>query len=144
MQFWDSSGIVPLLVAEPGSDAMRRALVQDSSMALWWATPVECTSALWRRRRAGQLDDLGLQQALEDLAALALHSEFVQPGDAVRQRAIRLLAVHALGAADAMQLSAALLRTHERPAGIGFVTLDDRLREAARREGFTVLPGDGA
>jgi hypothetical protein len=51
----------------------------------------------------------------------------------------RLLAVHPLTAGDAFQLAA--LRWCQRETKIMFfVTLDDRLRAAAHKEGFTVLP----
>jgi hypothetical protein len=43
-------------------------------------------------------------------------------------------------AADAIQLASALVWCKENPAGESFVCLDDRLREAARKEGFSVLP----
>ncbi len=42
--------------------------------------------------------------------------------------------------ADALQLAAALSVCAEHPEQLPFVCLDDRLREAARREGFPVLP----
>jgi hypothetical protein len=45
-----------------------------------------------------------------------------------------------LRAADALQLAAALIVCDERPESLSFVCLDDRLREAARKEGFPVLP----
>jgi hypothetical protein len=38
------------------------------------------------------------------------------------------------------QLAAALVWCEEQSAGEVFVCLDDRLREAARREGFSLLP----
>ena len=56
----------------------------------------------------------------------------------VRDRATRLLDIHALTAADALQLAAALVATEEKPSAMGFVTLDAALAEAARREGFDV------
>ena len=62
------------------------------------------------------------------------------PSDEVRHRAGRLLATHPLRAADALQLAAALVWSEEQPLGEVFVSLDDRLREAARREGFALLP----
>jgi hypothetical protein len=64
----------------------------------------------------------------------------IQPGDELRAAAIRLLAVHPLRAADAMQLASALMWAGERPARSGFVSFDTRLREAAAHEGFLVLP----
>ncbi len=39
-----------------------------------------------------------------------------------------------------MLLAALLTAAEEQPHELPFVTLDDRLVEAARREGFTVLP----
>ena len=66
----------------------------------------------------------------------------IEPGGALRERALRLLASHNLRAADALQLAAALVWAEERPAGRIFICLDARLREAARLDGFTVLPED--
>jgi hypothetical protein len=48
----------------------------------------------------------------------------------------RVLRVHALRAADALQLAAALLVSEGNPGSLEVVTLDDRLLDAARREGF--------
>ena len=42
--------------------------------------------------------------------------------------------------ADALQLAAALIWVSDRPGGEVMVTLDDRLGEAARQEGFVVQP----
>jgi hypothetical protein len=58
----------------------------------------------------------------------------------VRSRALRLLGTHPIRAGDALQLAAALIACEERPESIPFVCVDDRLRDAARREGFSVLP----
>jgi len=59
--------------------------------------------------------------------------------ETVRLRARRLLEVHALRAADALHLAAALVATEERPSVLDFVTFDERLAEAAEREGFSIL-----
>jgi hypothetical protein len=50
------------------------------------------------------------------------------------------LRVHALRAGDSLQLAAALVACEGRPGGLQFVSLDDRLNEAALREGFRVVP----
>ena len=49
MRSWDASAVVPLLVAEPGSQSMLGLLKVDRAMITWWATPIECVSALCRR-----------------------------------------------------------------------------------------------
>jgi predicted nucleic acid-binding protein len=65
--------------------------------------------------------------------------DVVAPTLRLREAAGRALAAHPLRAADALQLAAALVWSHE-GSGEAFVCLDDRLRDAARREGFEVLP----
>jgi predicted nucleic acid-binding protein len=60
----------------------------------------------------------------------------VAPGDDIRESAKRFLRVHDLRAADALQLAAAFFAAEARPATLELVTLDDRLLEAASREGF--------
>jgi hypothetical protein len=45
-----------------------------------------------------------------------------------------------LRATDALQLAAALVWCDETPRGEPFVCLDERLGDAARREGFRLLP----
>jgi predicted nucleic acid-binding protein len=102
---------------------------------------VECLSALYRRHREGSLPPAAIAQALDRLKALVADVDIVAPTTPLRERAGRLLAGHPLRSADALQLAAALVWCDESPQGDAFVCLDDRLAEAARREGFTVLPG---
>lgn len=138
--FWDSSAVVPCLVAEARSAGLLSLLRSDPEMALWWASPVECQSALYRRHREGGLPAAVLQDALSRLVGLVEDADFVAPTNPLRERASRLLAAHPLRAGDALQLAAALAWCGEAPQGERFVCLDDRLREAGRREGFQILP----
>ncbi len=64
----------------------------------------------------------------------------ILPSEPIRSRADRLMGIHPLRAADAFQLAALLAASEERPPDLPFVTLDDRLADAARKEGFPVLP----
>jgi len=64
----------------------------------------------------------------------------VPPLDRIRDAARRLVAVHDLRVADAVQLAGALTASANRPETLPFVTLDERLGVAARREGFRLLP----
>jgi predicted nucleic acid-binding protein len=57
----------------------------------------------------------------------------------VAERALRVLDLHTLRAADALQLAAALVASRERPQDLPFVTLDEHLAEAAEREGFPLV-----
>ena len=64
----------------------------------------------------------------------------VLPGNELRENASRTLSIHPLRAADSLQLAAALVWAGGNPTGFEFVCLDDRLREAADREGFSIFP----
>lgn len=140
MRFWDASAIVPLLVDEERSAAMRHLVAEDAELIVWWGTPVECTSAVRRREREGSLDARTTRQALAVLAELADSWAQVQPTDAIRAGAARGLAVHPLRTADALQLAAALTWNGTGSARAEVVCLDDRLGAAAAREGLWVLP----
>ena len=142
MRFWDSSAIVPLLVGEATTEAMRAIAQEDPVMLVWWATEVECVSAIARLVRQDDLSNDATLVALERLDALAEGWSEVQPVQPVRRAARRLLRVHSLRAADALQLAAAVVAAEGHPASLEIVTLDDQVTEAARREGF-VVRGDG-
>jgi hypothetical protein len=118
---------------------MLREYERDPEAVVWWATEVECVSALSRLERDGDLSASSLSDALERLEALAGAWREVQPVPRVRQTAIRLLRVHPLRAADALQVAAALVTAEDHPATLPVVTLDNRLADAAEREGFPVI-----
>ncbi len=141
MRFWDSSAIVALLVGEARTEIVRPIAEDDPVMLVSWATVVECVSAIARLERDGDLTSEATLAALERLDAVAEGWNEVQPVEAARRAARRLLRVHRLRAADALQLAAAVVAAEGHPASLEVVTLDDRLVEAARREGFVVLGG---
>jgi predicted nucleic acid-binding protein len=140
LRFWDASAVAPLLVAERRSGQIRELLHADREMLVWWATRIECVSALRRREREEALSPTGTRQALDLLDTLAAAWSEVLPTDAVRTSAERALAVHSLRAADSLQLAAAMAWRRGERGDFELVTLDDRLRDAAQREGFRCLP----
>jgi predicted nucleic acid-binding protein len=140
VSFWDTSAVIPLAVAEPATARLQPLLDVDPGMVVWWGTRVEFVSAVARRLREDATARATVRDARRVLAALAKEWTEVAPTEALRKRAERLLTVHAIRAADALQLAAALVWARDDPAGHAFVCLDDRLGEAASREGFQVLP----
>ncbi|MBI2088709.1 MAG: type II toxin-antitoxin system VapC family toxin [Deltaproteobacteria bacterium] len=142
MKFWDTSAIVPLCVDEPRSSTVKDILSDGSAIVVWWATRTECTSALMRQAREGGLGIAGERQARNVLETLAKAWIEVQPSEALRGTAERLLAVHPLRAADAFQLAAALQWCERQTADKTVVSFDARLRDAAYKEGFALLPSE--
>ena len=138
--FWDTSAIIPVLLPEPRSALLTEALAADREVTLWWGTPVECLSAIYRRHREAALPGPVLTGRSPACGALVEDADAVVPTDEVRRRAGRLVAAHSLRAADGLHLGAALVWCEEQSHGEAFVRLDERLREAVRREGFALLP----
>src|SRR6266496_3598938 len=139
MKFWDASAIVPLLMTEPTTRTVQALAAKDSAMLVWWATEVECASAIARLHRDGALDESAATEAFDRLKRLASGWHEVDPSDAIREAAVRFLRVHPLRAADALQLAAAFIAAERRPSSLEVVTLDDRLTSAAHKEGFALV-----
>ena len=138
MKFWDASAIVPLLMTEPTTKTLQALAERDPTMIVWWATEVECASAIARLDRDAALDDAAATQAFGRLKQLAHSWHEVDASDPVREAAVRFLRVHPLRAADALQLAAAFIAAERRPSSLELVTLDERLAAAARKEGFSL------
>lgn len=140
MKFWDASAIIPLCLEETMSETIRQLAREDDALAVWWGTSIECWSAFARLRRDSIISEAEETLTRRLLATLAQAWLEILPGDEVKNLAGRLLMLHPLRAADSLQLAAALIWAEKSPREHQFVGLDNRLREAARREGFHVLP----
>lgn len=140
MKFWDSSALVAAVVVESGTASIRGIGHRDPDRVIWRLTEIEIASGLWRRRRSNDLTEDARSVAQHGADQLLSNAIVIADVPPVVNRARRLLATHNLRAADALQLAAALVATEDQPSRFAFVTLDDRLAEAASREGFTVLP----
>lgn len=139
MKFWDASAIVPLLLAEPATETVQALARKDPAMLVWWATEVECASALARLERDDALDESAATQAFDRLKHVAGGWHEVDASDAIREAAVRFLRVHPLRAADALQLAAAFVAAERRPPTLTVVTLDVRVASAGSKEGFPIV-----
>jgi predicted nucleic acid-binding protein len=140
VKYWDTSGLVPLLLEQDATAEVSELLSEDPEIATWWGTPIECASAAARLRREDRLSFDEEERVLEIVDTLRASWLEIRPSDEVRSRAVRILRVHGLKAADALQLAAAGIWAGD-TRGLEFVTYDERLALAARLEGFRVLPG---
>ncbi|HBD07979.1 MAG TPA: PIN domain-containing protein [Syntrophobacteraceae bacterium] len=141
MRFWDSSALVPLLVGEEKTGYCLKVLVDDPEMLIWCLSRVEVVSALCRRVREGALGEDEFRRAKQRLNMILDSAYEVTAVEKVGARALRLLEVHSLRAADACQLAAALVGTQEDPDRLALLCFNQRLETAAVREGFVVNPG---
>jgi len=140
VRFWETSALVPLLLEQEATREVADLLSRDPEIAAWWGTAIECASAAARLRREERLTVDEEETVLDLLATLRSSWLEILPSEEIRSSAVRLLRVHGLKAADALQLAAARVWAGPtNPAEL--VTYDERLALAARLEGFRVLPG---
>ncbi len=140
LKLWHTSALLSILLQQAATAELLAMIAADRTMALWWGTRAEAVSAICRLRRAGEVDESSASHLISRVNALSSAAYEVQPTEEVRTGACRMVRVHELRAGDALQLGAALVLADHQPSGMGFVCLDRRLRDAAEREGFEVLP----
>lgn len=140
MKFWDASAIIPLCVDEDRTPAVREFAKKDGALVVWWGSVVECYSAFARLLRDDVLSSGDQAEALAVLSELSDFWTEIEPSDDIRNLTHRILQNYPLRAADSLQLAAAVIWSGKSPRGHQFVCLDGRLRDAAAKEGFTVLP----
>lgn len=136
--FLDSSAVVKRYSDEPSSDLVRTVdgPVIASELAL-----VEVPSALWRKRRMGEISAQDAQTLwalfLADVsdAASDTYTQLVRLSRDVLSRAAQLTVHHPLRALDALQLASALA-TAAALDECAFGCFDDRLNTAAASEGL--------
>ena len=139
MRFWDASAVVPLLVSEPHSRRLDE-LLAGGSLVVLWGTAGGGAPAPAPRRPAGGCAPAPRPPGFALLDFLMGAWREVPPSRTLRQAAQRLVKVHPLRAPDSLQLAAALAAAGGEPASVEFVCLDERLRQAAAREGLRLLP----
>lgn len=137
--FWDTSALVPLCCFQPQSSYARQAARTYSRQVVWWGTIIEAVSSLNRLSREGVVTADESRQAFARLEYLRDRWNEIQPTEGVRERAERLLRIHKLRAADALQLAAALVWCEDHPRGRSLIAADGNLSEAASAEGFTLV-----
>jgi hypothetical protein len=138
VRFWDTSALIPLVVAERGTALAERLLRGDPAVVVWTLTRVELLSALARRRRAEPAAARRLLGAKREVLAAWPRWSEVTAVALVRRHAERVVDTHAIRAADALQIGAALVAADDDPTTLEFVTFDEPQAAAAEREGFRV------
>ena len=135
--YFDTSALVKLCVAEPGSELAAALWEGADLVATSRLADAEVRALLAGGRRAGVIDTRVERAALAQWDRLwpALH--VVELHEPVTAGAATLVGYHALRAADALHLASALaLRSDE----LVVVACDEHVVAAARAEGLRVVP----
>jgi len=139
VRFWDASALVPTFVEESSTTKVQSWQAADPWITTWIMTRVEVISAIARKKREQPEKAAFWNRAILGVNEMSLRWNEIWDADATRRYAERIVIDYPLRAADALQLGAALVAADGEPQSLEVVTLDRRLAEAARREGFPVL-----
>jgi predicted nucleic acid-binding protein len=137
--FWDSSAVIPCLIQQRTTTKARQWLRKRPRPVVCWFTVVEINSALALLLREGALSRSGHVVAIKQLRRLESRWVEVLPTTGLRRLANELLYKYELRAADALQLASAMVWCNEHPRNRSFITLDERLANAAAAAGFQVF-----
>lgn len=136
--FWDSSALTAVFVRETTTPQARKQL-QKTPSVVWWGTPVEIQSAMMRLARSGDLSETDRVVVMDQLKIAQAGWQEILPSDKLREVAGDMLRMYSLRAADSLQLAAAMIWCCMHPASRKFVCQDQRLGDAARQAGFSLI-----
>ena len=139
MRYWDASALVPLFIEEASTSEVDGWRAADPGITTWMMTRVEVISGIARRKREWPQLLAGWNRAIREVHEVASRWTEISDAAATRLHAERIVMDYPLRAADALQLGAAIVAADGDPQSLELVTLDRRLADAARREGFPVL-----
>jgi uncharacterized protein len=133
--YFDTSAVMPLLIAEPGSD--RAAALWDGadrvvSMRLVYP---EARAALAQAERLGRLTARQLRDAVTEFDALFEQVDLVELDDVLARRAGELAEVRQLRGYDAVHLAGA---NRVRDPSVVMIAGDGALPAAAAAEGMAI------
>jgi predicted nucleic acid-binding protein len=136
--FIDTSALVKLYIAEPGSERMREAASRGEPVAASVLAFAEIHATFARRRREGFLLSTELEQIRRGFADDWGKLTQIPLGAAVLELVPGLFERHPLRGADAVHLASALL-LQEEGLEVTFACSDHQLLEAAAAEGLATL-----
>jgi uncharacterized protein len=133
--YFDTSAVMPLLIAEPGS--ARSASLWDSADRVVSVRLIypETRAALAQAERLGRLTARQLRDAVTGFDSLFEEIDIVEVDDALARRAGELAEVGRLRGYDAVHLAAA---DRVRDPNVVVIAGDGALLDAATAEGMTV------
>ena len=86
--YWDTSPIIALLVGEPAAARYRR--FENQPIVTWWGTSLECISAIARRQREGEAEEI-IAECHRRLEAMRACWQEVHASESLHRTASRLL-----------------------------------------------------
>lgn len=135
----ESSAVLAWLLGEERGEPVRRLLAEAESIVTSDLTLVECDRVLVRALHHGQIAEAVAADLRATLNAAALHWYRLRIADEIVERACRPFPGEPVRTLDALHLASALT-ARAAATGTAVLSLDDRIRLAARALGMEVVP----
>ena len=135
----ESSAVLAWLLDEAAAPEVRRLLGTAIVVVASDLTLIECDRVLLRAAALGELSEADCADRRAYLAAAASHWQVLHVAGEVVDRARKPFPAEPIRTLNAIHLAAALT-ARAYLAGLGLLSLDDRVRSAGRRLGFELLP----
>lgn len=138
--YFDTSALAKLLRPEPGGELVRAAAIEaDLRATSTISYPELCaTMAGWDPRPGAP----GMRAAGRELDLFWPSLATLEVSESTARHAGELALRHRLRGMDAIHLASALELAGDAPKTLSFVSWDRAQREAARKEGLTIVPGE--
>lgn len=139
MLYWDSSALIASFISEQETDKVRSFSINAGDLRSYTAiiTPLEIESALQRRFKEQSITMKQSDKARLLTMEFRKKTYLVVADQNVLDIALHIQKIYNLRVADALQLASARAGT-ENPSKVHFLCLDEKLNDAAKREGFNV------
>lgn len=138
--YLDTSALLPLVIAEPGSPISKRLWKDAHEVISTRLLVVEAAAALAQSERVGRTSAAALTDHLEEAQLIIADATLLDVTTTVINRAAGLAVSRGLRGYDAVHLATATLI---RARNVVFASGDQRLLIAAAAEGFTTVDTSG-
>jgi uncharacterized protein len=135
----ESSAVLAWLLGEETGRSVREVLQHTELVMASDLTLVDCDRVLIRAVTTGEVDEAAAADRRGHLNAAASHWHLWRVTPDIVERARHPFPAEPLRALDAIHLASALAVRSAVP-GVELLTLDDRIRRAAKQLGFQVQP----
>jgi predicted nucleic acid-binding protein len=135
----ESSAVLAWLLGEETGQSAREVLQHAELVMASDLTLVECDRVLIRAVTTGVIDEAAAADRRAHLNAAASHWHLWRVSPDIVERARRPFPAEPIRTLDAIHLASALAVRSAVP-GVEFLSLDDRIRRAAKQLGFHVQP----
>jgi predicted nucleic acid-binding protein len=136
--YLETSALVKLYVSEPGTDHVRKQVEEAAVVAVSIIAYAEVRAAFARKFREKGISEKSYQSVKVDFERDWENVFILNATETVVKSAGDLAEKHGLRGLDALHLASALLLKKAAISGVAFSSADQKLEEAALREGFQV------